>query len=26
VVLVNLAIDVVYTLIDPRIRFGKVES
>ena len=26
VVLVNLAIDIVYTLIDPRIRFGKVES
>ena len=26
VVLVNLAIDVVYTLIDPRIRFGKVQS
>jgi peptide/nickel transport system permease protein len=26
VVLINLAIDIVYTLIDPRIRFGKVES
>ena len=26
VVLVNLAIDVIYTLIDPRIRFGRVES
>lgn len=26
VVLVNLAIDIVYTLIDPRIRFGKVKS
>jgi peptide/nickel transport system permease protein len=26
VVLVNLAIDVVYTLIDPRIRFSRVES
>jgi peptide/nickel transport system permease protein len=25
VVLVNLAIDVIYTLIDPRIRFGRVE-
>jgi len=26
VVLVNLAIDVIYMLIDPRIRFGTVES
>jgi hypothetical protein len=26
VVLVNLTIDVIYTLIDPRIRFGRVES
>ncbi|QIG46292.1 ABC transporter permease [Nordella sp. HKS 07] len=26
VVLINLAIDVLYTLIDPRIRFGRVES
>lgn len=26
VIIVNLAIDVVYTLIDPRIRFGAVES
>ena len=26
VVLVNLAIDVIYMLIDPRIRFGRVES
>jgi peptide/nickel transport system permease protein len=26
VVAINLVIDVVYTLIDPRIRFGKVES
>ena len=26
VVAINLIIDVVYTLIDPRIRFGKVES
>jgi len=26
VVAINLAIDVIYTLIDPRIRFGKVES
>ncbi len=26
VVLVNLAIDVIYTLIDPRIRFGRVAS
>jgi peptide/nickel transport system permease protein len=26
VVLINLAIDIVYTLIDPRIRFGKVAS
>jgi peptide/nickel transport system permease protein len=26
VVAINLLIDVVYTLIDPRIRFGKVES
>ena len=25
VVLVNLAIDVLYTLIDPRIRFGRVD-
>jgi peptide/nickel transport system permease protein len=26
VVLVNLAVDVIYTLIDPRIRFGRVEA
>ena len=26
VVLLNLLIDVVYTLIDPRIRFGRVQS
>lgn len=26
IVAINLAIDVVYTLIDPRIRFGKVDS
>ncbi|WP_104668727.1 ABC transporter permease [Ensifer adhaerens] len=26
VVLVNLAVDVIYTLVDPRIRFGRVES
>ncbi len=26
VVVINLAIDVIYTLIDPRIRFGRVES
>lgn len=26
VVVINLAIDVLYTLIDPRIRFGRVES
>jgi peptide/nickel transport system permease protein len=26
VVLVNLLVDVIYTLIDPRIRFGRVES
>jgi len=26
VVAINLIIDVVYTLIDPRIRFGKVQS
>lgn len=26
VVLLNLAVDVVYTLIDPRIRFGRVEA
>ena len=26
VVLLNLAIDVIYTLIDPRIRFGRVQS
>ena len=26
VVLVNLAIDVIYMLIDPRIRFGRVKS
>ena len=26
VVLVNLVIDVIYSLIDPRIRFGRVES
>ncbi|WP_331372734.1 ABC transporter permease [Sinorhizobium chiapasense] len=26
VLLVNLAVDVIYTLIDPRIRFGRVES
>jgi len=26
VVLINLAIDVIYTVIDPRIRFGRVDS
>jgi peptide/nickel transport system permease protein len=26
VVVINLAVDVIYTLIDPRIRFGTVES
>ncbi len=26
VVLVNLLVDVIYTLIDPRIRFSRVES
>jgi peptide/nickel transport system permease protein len=26
VVAINLIIDVIYTLIDPRIRFGKVQS
>jgi peptide/nickel transport system permease protein len=26
VVLINLIVDLTYTLIDPRIRFGKVES
>lgn len=26
VVLINLLVDVIYTLIDPRIRFGRVES
>jgi peptide/nickel transport system permease protein len=26
VVLINLIVDMTYTLIDPRIRFGKVES
>ncbi|EJL50486.1 ABC-type dipeptide/oligopeptide/nickel transport system, permease component [Rhizobium sp. CF122] len=26
VVLVNLAVDVIYTMIDPRIRFGRVEA
>jgi peptide/nickel transport system permease protein len=26
VVVVNLAVDVIYTIIDPRIRFGRVES
>ena len=26
IVVINLAIDVIYTLIDPRIRFGKVDS
>ena len=26
VVLINLVIDVIYTLIDPRIRFGRVAS
>ena len=26
VVVVNLVIDVVYVLIDPRIRFGRVEA
>jgi peptide/nickel transport system permease protein len=26
VIIVNLAVDVIYTIIDPRIRFGRVES
>jgi peptide/nickel transport system permease protein len=26
VVIVNLVVDVIYTIIDPRIRFGRIES